>query len=393
MTMRIVDICAFYAPQGGGVKTYVERKLRAARDGEQEIVVVAPGERDEIIRTETNGFIRTVKAPQFPLDRRYRYFNDEAALHAVLDDLAPDMIEASSPWSSPAMVARWRRSVPKSLVMHSDPLSAYAYRWFSGVATREQIDRGFEWFWRHLRTLNDSFDLIICANQSLKERLIQGGLRSVHTIPMGVEPGIFSPRMRDEALRARLLERCGLEPNATLLIAMGRHASEKRWPMVFEAVTAAGFQQPVGLVLLGDGRQRARVVRAAAHNPHIHLAAPVTDRSALAAILASGDALVHGCEAETFCMAAAEARASGLPIIVPDEGGARDQFVPGQGALYLARSAASLADALRCFMSGDPHQARRAATACASEVPSMDEHFERLFSLYRCQTERLTHAA
>ena len=31
--MRIVDVCAFYAPQGGGVKTYVERKLAAARPG------------------------------------------------------------------------------------------------------------------------------------------------------------------------------------------------------------------------------------------------------------------------------------------------------------------------------------------------------------------------
>jgi hypothetical protein len=37
---------------------------------------------------------------------------------------------------------------------------------------------------------------------------------------------------------------------------------------------------------------------------------PVCDRAALARILASVDALVHGCEAETFCMTAAEARAS-----------------------------------------------------------------------------------
>jgi alpha-1,6-mannosyltransferase len=28
--MRIVDVCAFYTPEGGGVRTYVERKLAAA---------------------------------------------------------------------------------------------------------------------------------------------------------------------------------------------------------------------------------------------------------------------------------------------------------------------------------------------------------------------------
>jgi len=27
--MRIVDVCAFYTPAGGGVRTYVDRKLKA----------------------------------------------------------------------------------------------------------------------------------------------------------------------------------------------------------------------------------------------------------------------------------------------------------------------------------------------------------------------------
>ena len=29
--MKIVEVCAFYAPQGGGVRTYVERKLSRGR--------------------------------------------------------------------------------------------------------------------------------------------------------------------------------------------------------------------------------------------------------------------------------------------------------------------------------------------------------------------------
>lgn len=324
--MRIVDVCAFYAPQGGGVKTYVERKLRAGRPGAAEIIVVAPGEQDGIVREEVGGCIMTIAAPTFPLDRRYRFFDDEPALHALLDRLAPDVIEASSPWTSPSMVARWQGHALRSLVMHADPLSAYAYRWFGGVATRDQIDRRFDWFWRHLRKLDDQFDMVVSASRSLSDRLHGGGLGKVVTVPMGVEPGLFSPALRDEGLRARLLARCGLPVDATLLIGLGRHAPEKRWPMVIDATVAAGYQRRVGLVLFGDGRDRARVVRAAANNPHIHLAAPVTDRRELAPIFASADALVHGCEAETFCMVAAEARASGLPLIVPDEGGAGDQL-------------------------------------------------------------------
>ncbi len=391
--MRIVDVCAFYTPLGGGVKTYVERKLHAARRGAQEVIIVVPGDRDGTRRVTDAGSIVTVAAPRFPLDRRYRYFADEAALHAVLDRLAPDVVEASSPWSSPAMVARWQGQALRSLVMHADPLSAYAYRWFGGIMRRETIDRHFAWFWRHLRRLDDRFDTVVCASGSFAERLRAGGLRHVETIPMGVEPGIFSPRHRDEALRARLLARCGLGPDATLLIGAGRLAPEKRWPMVIQSVTATGYERPVGLLLLGNGRDRLRVVRAAADNPHVQLAAPITDRAMFARVLASADALVHGCEAETFCMIAAEAKASGLPLIVPDEGGAADQFVAGQGRRYRSQDMVALAQAVTAFLADSPERDRAAATAAAASVPDMDDHFRRLFARYEGLATRLSTAA
>lgn len=380
--MRIVDVCAFYTPQGGGVKTYVEHKLQAARPGREEVIIVAPGERNATVQRTAAGRIMTIAAPRFPLDRRYRYFDDEAALHALLDRLAPNVVEASSPWTSPAMVGRWKGSALRSLVMHADPLSAYAYRWFGGLASRNRIDRGFDWFWRHLRRLDQQFDVVMSASASLSARLSAGGLNKVRTIPMGVAPGLFSPALRNRELRARLLARCELPEDATLLLGLGRLAAEKRWPMVIEAVTAAGFDHPVGLVLLGNGRQRATVVRAAANNPHVHMAAPITDRREVAAVLASADALVHGCEAETFCMVAAEAKASGLPLIVPNEGGAADQFVKGQGEMYEARSALGLTNAIRRFVASGPRLHQQRAGMTAREVPCMDDHFERLFETY-----------
>jgi len=41
--MRIVDVCAFYTPAGGGVRTYVERKLKAAPAAGHEMIILAPG--------------------------------------------------------------------------------------------------------------------------------------------------------------------------------------------------------------------------------------------------------------------------------------------------------------------------------------------------------------
>src|SRR4051794_10682673 len=199
--MRIVDVSAFYAPQGGGVRTYVEAKLKAAPRFGHEMIVVIPGKRDEIVERAPGAILASLASPTLPVDRRYRYFDDQKALHRLLDQWRPDHVEASSPWSSATMVGRWQGSASRSLVMHSDPLAAYAYRWFGAVASTATIDRWFDWFWSHLRGLGNLFDTVVCANSNLTERLRDGGIEGAQTVPMGVEGGLFSPALRSSELR------------------------------------------------------------------------------------------------------------------------------------------------------------------------------------------------
>ncbi|MEJ2411011.1 MAG: glycosyltransferase, partial [Novosphingobium sp.] len=222
--MKIVDVCAFYSPQGGGVRTYVEQKLRIAPRLGHEIVIVAPGDEDAVVERGPGARIVFIRSPRFPLDRKYWYFNEVERLHAVLDAETPDFVEATSPWRSASLVAGWQGPAPRSLVMHADPLSAYAYRWFGPIFSRETIDRQFSMFWEHLRRNSRMFDHVVCANADLSRRLREGGVASTITIPMGVEEGCFSPRHRDPALRAQLLEACEMPESATLLLAAGRLA-------------------------------------------------------------------------------------------------------------------------------------------------------------------------
>ena len=90
---------------------------------------------------------------------------------------------------------------------------------------------------------------------------------------------------------------------------------------------------------------------------------------------ASADALIHGCEAETFCMAAAEARASGVPLIVPDRGGAADHARGLAGITYRSCSALAAADATIRLLRDPPR-------GPFGDVPTMRQHFERLFADY-----------
>lgn len=386
--MKIVDVCAFFSPRGGGVKTYVGQKLAMARRLGQDITILAPGDEDRTITIDTNARIRTIASPRFPLDRKYWYFGEEQQLHRALDALEPDFVEASSPWRSPLMVANWRPEVPKALVMHADPLSAYAYRWLEPLLSRDTIDRRFGRFWNHLRSLGARYDAVICASHDLTARLRAGGVAGLATIPMGIEAGRFSPQHRSEGLRAQLLAQCGLEPQATLLVAAGRLAPEKRLPLLIEAVTIAGAQRPVGLAIFGEGREQATVLRAISGNPHVRLFQPERDRANFARILASCDALLHGCEAETFCMTAAEARASGIPVIVPDRGGAADFARDDGGIRYRS---ADRADLVRAILALAPARAGRDA---GKPVRSMEEHFAALFALYEdVRRARLPRAA
>lgn len=374
--MKVVDVCGFYAPQGGGVRTYVEQKLRLGSASGHEIVIIAPGPERYSEHRGAGARIEWIPGRRFPLDRRYHYFSEVDPIYDLLEAEQPDLVEASSPWRTARIVADWPGEAPRSLIMHADPAAAYAYRWLEGLAEPDTVDRSFPWFWRRLRDLGNRFDVVISANHNLSVRLASHGIGHVVTNPLGVEANLFSPLLRDEGLRERMLARCALPPDGTLLIGVGRHGPEKRWPLVIDAVTAAGIERPVGLIIVGDGRERGRVTRQVASNPHIQLLSPIVDRRALARLMASCDALIHGCEAETFSIVVAEAAASGLPLIVPDRGAAADHAQAGRDFIYKSGTASDAAHAIAAFLDSR-RDARRGA------VRTMDDHFSGLFELYQ----------
>ena len=379
--MRVVDVCAFYTPAGGGVRTYVEAKLKAAASLGHEMIVVAPGAQHATVQRWPGAFLVTVPSPELPVDRRYRYFDDEQALHRVLDAWRPDHVEASSPWSSATMVGRWQGAATRSLVMHADPLAAYAYRWLGGIASTDTIDRWFGWFWSHLRGLGRMFDAVICPNRQFADRLRSGGVANAETNRMGVEADIFTPALRSAELRAAVLGSLGLDPSATLLIGVGRLSAEKRWDMVLRAVSRSARRRNIGLLLVGDGPKQRKLEALVRPMANAAILPSLSDRNELARLMASADALVHGCEAETFCLVAAEAHASGIPLIVPDRGGAASHVVSGAGIAYRAGDQWALEGAIDTFI--ELHRELQAtAVARASNARTMDEHFVELFDRY-----------
>lgn len=381
--MKIVDIAEFYAPTGGGVRSYVNRKFEvAARLGHQ-LVVIAPGAEDRE-ESRSGGRIVWVRGPPLPVDPgNYRMFWHAAAAFSVLDREKPDIIEGSSPWRGGWIAANWPGQAARAFVFHQDFVAAYAHTFLGRHIGTARVDRLFGWYWKYLRRLSERFDATIASGDWLARKLSDFGLHRPVAIPFGIDEGTFSPRRRDPALRARLLAACGLPESATLLLSVSRFHPEKRLHTVIGGFARASAGQPMGLVIVGDGGWRRWVERRVRRVEGVHLAGFLGDRDELAATYASADYFVHGSAAETYGLVLAEAISSGLPLVVPDTGGAADLAAPGYAELYTPGDATACAHAITRLLARDRDGLiSECAQAAEHHIGSADDHFQALFRFY-----------
>lgn len=374
--MNIVDVNGFYAGAGGGVRRYVDAKFAAAARAGVDLTVIAPGEAD---RTEPRegGRVAWVAGPTMPFDPRYRLFGRREAVFAALDLAAPDLVEASSPWTSADLAAAWTGRAARALVFHQDAVAAYGHTFLDRILPWPAIDSLAAPYWGRVRRLSQRFDVTVAGGEWLAGRLAAHGVGNARSVPLGIEFGPFSPSQRDEALRAELLTRCGAPADGRLLLAVSRFHPEKRLPTVIDAFARANARRgDLGLAVIGDGLARANVEQAAARAGRVVLLGAIDDRPGLARHLASADLFVHGSGAETYGLAVAEAFASGLPAVIPDRGGAADLAARGRSVLYRTGNAADGARAILDALEGRLSDAEAAPA-------SLDTHFAALFALYR----------
>lgn len=387
--LRIVDVCEFYAERGGGVKTYAHDKLAAGARAGHEVVVLAPD--DTASERELHGGrLVTIPEPKLPVDRRYHMFVSTQRIHAALDRLQPDVIEASSPYLAAHAVASYPGGRAKTLVFHQDPIAVYPHTLLDRLIPRAALDRAFEPYWSYMRKLSQSYDATVTSGEWLAKRLHGLGLHAPVAVPFGIDKARFDPAQRDAAVRAQWLASCGAPDDAALIVAVGRHHPEKRLHVVINAVQSAsaamgraGVRRPLALVLIGDGPLRKLVEHWSRKLPHVCVAGFLSDRALVAATLASADVVLHASAAETYGLSVAEAICSGTPVVVPDSGGASDLADPSYSETYVTGDATSAADALVRLINRDRDALRLAcATTGRARIARSSQHFEGLFALY-----------
>jgi alpha-1,6-mannosyltransferase len=385
--VKVLDITDFYSERGGGIRSHLVAKGVALARAGIEHVVIAPGPADSeiFVGSEARGRARVLRVrgwPQ-PYDANYRFLNRLSHVRALIRRERPDVIEINSPY----LAALAALSVPKNdtrvttWLWHSDHIDTHltpriGRRWGergAALATRP--------LWSLLAAIARRCDATLVASQCESKKLERHGFPHVVRVPLGVDKGVFTPLARSEARRRELLG--GHPPSSALLIGIGRLSVEKHWEVVLDAFARVRAERPAVLVLFGDGPERVRLAALARGRDDIRLLQFEPNRRRLAEALASADVLVHACPYETFGLGVAEAVSVGLPIVVPDEGGASEHARGACAERYSAGSAEDCAAAVLRLLSRDHALVRRAAREAAQGVIDVRQQFMATIELYQ----------
>lgn len=169
----------------------------------------------------------------------------------------------------------------------------------------------------YLRRFHNRTEATYVPSRGLARRLAEKGFRRVEVISRGVDCALFSPRRRDDALRAAW----GVRPDELAVIGIGRIAPEKNLAATLRCFDAINRDHPSArLILVGDGPSRAGLQSA---RPDVVFAG-MRHGEDLAAHYASADLFLFPSQTETFGNVTLEAMASGLPVVAYDYAAAEE---------------------------------------------------------------------
>lgn len=319
-----------------------------------------------------------VAGPALPYDRTYHLLGRFDKIRSMVRAERPDVFEAHSPYLATAAVlgCGLRAARARTAFWHADHLGAYVEPALAHLLGERAADIVAKQLWLGVRALLAPFDATFVAGVAQARKLRSAGVKDVVLVPFGVDVRMFHPGARSEARRRELTR--GMP--GRLLVGVGRFAVEKRWDVVLDAFARVRSGHQATLVLFGDGPERERLERRAP--PGVYFAPFEKDRAKLASAVASADVLVHSCPYETFGLAVAEAVACGVPIVVPDKGGAPESADPSCSETYRSLDADACAAAIVRLLARSGPDLEARARAAAARTPTIDQHFARVVSVY-----------
>jgi len=288
-------------------------------------------------------------------------------VRAVLDALEPDRLEVSDRLTLRGL-GRWAGAagVPSMVIAHERVDGIL--RAFSPLGARgAQLVAD-----RHNATTAACFDRVVTTTRFAAQEFARVGVLT-DNVPLGVDLEQFRPVSR-------------LRGDVPLLVLCSRLSREKRPDLAVEALREllrGGF--PARLVVAGSGPLTASLRRRARGLP-VELVGHLSERSAVADLLAAGDVVLAPGPVETFGLAALEALACGTPVVAASTS-AVAELVEGNAGRSAKPDAPALAAAVAEVLSL-PEARRRGAARARAELFPWSRTTDTMLSLHRLTATR-----
>lgn len=236
-----------------------------------------------------------------------------------------------------------------------------------------------ELMWRYMVWFHNELDVVYTPSHAIGQELVDRGVQAakLRTYPRGVDTARFTPAKRNGFFKRYSLN------GGPKLIYVGRISKEKNMPLLEQVIREVAGRVPgLHAVLVGDGPYRQEMEQNLRGLNCVFTGN--LDGEDLAQAYASSDLFVFPSTTDTFGKVVLEAQASGLPVIVTDQGGPQENILPGETGCVVPADDAGAFSRTVAELLQDPqrlHAMGRKAASLMSER-SLEKCFDDTWQLY-----------
>jgi glycosyltransferase involved in cell wall biosynthesis len=192
-----------------------------------------------------------------------------------------------------------------------------------------------EIMWRYVLWYYNQMDLVYVPSHAMGEELANKGIprEKIEFYPRGIDNLRFHPSKKNGFYKQRF----DLKDDAIKLLYVGRVSKEKNITLledVFKRVCV--MRKGVHLVIIGEGPYFNEMQKRLEGLPVTFTG--FLGGEDLSQAYASSDIFLFPSTTDTFGNVVLEAQASGLPVVVTDEGGPKENLVPGETGFVVPAS-------------------------------------------------------
>jgi glycosyltransferase involved in cell wall biosynthesis len=239
--------------------------------------------------------------------------------------------------------------------------------------------------WKYILWYYSQMDVIYAPSRSTRDELIDKGIKpeKIRIYPRGINVEKFNPAHRTD----RLEKQFNFSGGITLLY-VGRVSKEKNIHLLGRAFETLARKRPdLRLVIVGDGPYLDAMQRAMKGVP-CHFTGYLRG-TALSEIYAGADLFLFPSTTDTFGNVVLEAQASGLPVIVTDQGGPCENMIDGQTGLVVPGDDSEALQEAMASLVDHPDRMRRMGMAARQymEQRSFEAAFLQTWQMYHQDTQ------